>query len=320
MSQQIVSSYESILVPVPNGDQIHVAYLPSEKNIATVLLLPGMANNSSIFREKDAGIAHFLQQAGFSVFLADLRGKGSSWPPINRYATQGLNQVINEDLPAILRLIEKKMSTSPNFYLGQGAAGLLLTGFLSRKPEYIDRTDGLIYFGCRRMAHCNHWSRGLLWRWYWKYMVDWAVSMFGYLPGKILKIGNDNETLSTYQEYLDWCNDTDWVDGRDKFSYSDALMEKSHWPASLYFASHADHSAQPRDVSDFMRSLGPHDGRQVTLGKRQGNLREYSHLGMLRHPDSLRDHLPLMLEWMTQQLDRRSQRVMASRQQGPIPA
>ena len=57
MSQQIVSSYESILVPVPNGDQIHVAYLPSENNIATVLLLPGMANNSSIFREKDGFLA-----------------------------------------------------------------------------------------------------------------------------------------------------------------------------------------------------------------------------------------------------------------------
>lgn len=299
--QQLVSSYESILVPVPSGDQLHVAYLPAEKNLATVLLLPGIANNCDVFREQDYGLAQFLLRAGYSVFMADLRGKGRSWPKVNRYSGYGLNQVIREDIPAVLKLIEKKMGHSPEYYVCQGAGGLIMSGFLSRNPEYVAKTKGVIYFGSRRTVVLRHWMQRMKWGGRWQVMGQFALSIFGYLPGKLLGLGNDNESQETYSEYMSWCNDAEWVDQDDQFNYSEAMDSKKNWPASLYFASQTDRIAHPKDVLYFMRSLGQHDGRLVTLGKKQGNLRNYTHSSMLKHPDASLDHFPLMLEWMSQQ-------------------
>ncbi|PCJ19927.1 MAG: hypothetical protein COB04_04895 [Gammaproteobacteria bacterium] len=300
-AQKMVSSYESILVPVPNGDQLHVAYLPSERDLATVLLMPGIANNCDVFREQDYGLAEFLLQAGYSVFMADLRGKGRSWPKVNKYSGYGLNQMIQEDIPAVLKLIEKKMGVPPQYYVCQGAGGLIMSGFLSRNPDYVKQTKGLIYFGSRRTVVLRHWMQRMKWEGAWQMMGQFALSLFGYLPGKLLGLGNDNESQGIYNEYMAWCNDVEWVDCGDQFNYSEAMEEKKNWPASLYFASHADRVAHPKDVSSFMKSLGRHDGRLVTLGKKQGNLRNYSHSSMIQHRDATLDHFPLMIEWMAQQ-------------------
>lgn len=298
---QVVSSYESILVPVANGDQLHVAYLPSEENRATVLLLPGIANNCDVFQAQDFGLARFLLEAGYSVFMADLRGKGRSWPKVNRYSGHGLNQMIQEDIPAVLKLVEKKMGHPPDYYVCQGAGGLLLSGFLSRNPEYVEQTKGLIYFGSRRTVVLRHWLQRMKWAVSWQVMAQFASSLFGYLPGKLLRLGNDNESQGIYSEYMTWCNESAWVDCGDQFNYSEAIHQKADWPASLYFASQKDRVAHPKDVLFFMKSLGQHDGRLVTLGKKQGNLRNYTHASMLKHPDANLDHFPLMLEWMLQQ-------------------
>ena len=47
-----------------------------------------------------------------------------------------------------------------------------------------------------------------------------------------------------------------------------------------------------------MHELGHHDGRMLVLGRDEGNLRDYSHTGMLTHPEAEQDHFPQLLDWM----------------------
>ena len=68
---------------------------------------------------------------------------------------------------------------------------------------------------------------------------------------------------------------------------------------SLYFASATDRAfGSPDDVRDFMHELGRHDGRMLVLGRAGGNLHDYSHTGMLLHPDAETDHFPQLLAWL----------------------
>ena len=104
--------------------------------------------------------------------------------------------------------------------------------------------------------------------------------------------------MGNYRDYLQWSSDSDWNDTEDGFCYGEAIRQQQ-LPPSFYFAAHGDKAyGHPDDVRQFVKELGPHDGRLMVLSRHGGNLQDYSHLDMLRHRDCEQDHFPLLLDWL----------------------
>lgn len=299
MSDEI--SQESLMVPVGGKVQLHLRRLWCEAKPrgAPVLMLHGAAEDGHIFYSHHGrGLACYLARAGYHVFVADLRGKGKSWPAINQNSDFGFHELVTEDIPALAARVAKVSGGQEQTWITHSQGGMLVAACLARHPPEEIGVRQLVHFAARRTVRAQGWRRRLLVDLLWNRIGRLAVAFQGYLPAPRLGIGTARESARCFHDALAWSTRDEWLDTEDGFDYGAALRSRA-WLRSLYFASLTDTAfGNPEDVRDFMHELGRHDGRLLTLGKAGGNLQDYSHVGMLLHPDAEVDHFPQLLDWL----------------------
>ena len=291
---------QSLMVPLPNGQQLHLRRLADNPDGPPVLLLHGLLEDGTLFyTQAGRGLAHFLAEQGYDTFIPDLRGKGRSWPPVTGWASYRVGDAVTQDIPTILQRIYNIKGCMPKYWFAHAWGGVLASCFLARYPEYRSNINGLIYFGSHRVSDNRNLSQLIwldgLWSWLGKVFTRFK----GYIPGRRLGIGVENEFLGMQQDSLSWLHGNPWVDPTDQFNYGEALSQGLGYPPALYFASSSDLAyCNAKDVKGFIRELGSHNGRLVVLGENEGNKQNYTHISMLTHADAVHDHFPFMINWM----------------------
>ena len=290
----------SLMVPLPEGHQLHLRRLTDNPDAPAVLLLHGLLEDGTIFYSRQGrGLAHYLAEQGYDTFIPDLRGKGRSWPPVSRWMTYRVGDAVNQDIPAILDTIQSIKGSAPQFWITHAWGGVLASSVLARYPSYRSGLNGLINFGSHRVAAQRSVSRLIWLDGLWGWLAALVARSKGYFPGRGLKLGAQNEFLGIQQDSLDWFQGRAWVDPQDQFNYGEALSQGLKFPPTLYFAPSADLvRCSTADVKGFMREIGHHNGRLVVLGQNLGNRHNYSQISMLTHPDAVHDHFPFMVNWM----------------------
>ena len=290
----------SLMVPLPGGQQLHLRRLTDNPDAPAVLLLHGLLEDGTIFYARDGrGLAHYLAEKGYDTFIPDLRGKGRSWPPVSSWATYRVGDAVNQDIPAILDTIQSIKGISPAFWITHAWGGVLASSYLARYPGFCSSLNGLINFGSHRVAVHRSLSRYIWLDGLWGWLAGLVARFKGFIPGRGLKIGSENEFLGIQQDSSNWFRGEDWIDPVDHFDYGQALSKGLSFPPTLYFAPSADLArCSAADVKGFMREIGHHNGRLVVLGQNLGNRHNYSQITMLTHPDAVHDHFPFMVNWM----------------------
>ena len=314
--EQVVA--ESIMVPLATGDQLHMKRLRVEGRgagvVTTVFMLHGVVEDGRVFySRRGKGLAYFLATHGFDVFVADLRGKGSSWPPLNRQVhvekgvddtessngDYGAHEVVTQDLPALISEMMRITDGAPWTWVTHGWGGVLATAYMARYSQSNHQILSDVHFASRRTVHVNSLRKRLLLDWWWGRWAQWLVRYKGYLPARFWGYGVSDEAAGIHQDMIAWSNQSEWIDKTDGFDYQTAVLAMDSKPASLYFASGSDSGlADPEDIRQFMKHHGDHNGRLVVLGKALGNRRDYSAVEMLVHEEAEQDHFPLVLDWM----------------------
>lgn len=310
---------ESIMVPLPNGHQLHVRRLCGGSNAVPVLMLHGLLEDGTVFYSRaKRGLAYRVASQGYDVYIPDLRGKGRSWPHLTDILQYRIVDAVTMDIPRLLEAISLHCGRSPQFWVAHGWGGVLLTSFLARYPQYRSATAGLVYFGTRRVATVSNLHRRVLVDALWGWVAGLVSRIKGFIPGGLLRMGASDEFSSMRKENLAWMEGGAWIDPSDQFNYGSALSEGLEYPPSLYIASKSDISyGNPRDVGAFMREIGSHNGRLIVLDKEGGSQQSYRHTTMLTHPDAENDHFPLVLSWMEEMMRLKDE---ASQLTNPPPA
>lgn len=290
---------QSIPVPLASGDILNLQRFSGATPGTPVLMLHGAIENGRIFYSGSGrGLAFYLARNGFDVYVADLRGRGKSVPPIDRHSQFGQTEAITEDIPACVEAIRKIRGPIPQHWIAHSWGGVLFTSVMARFPEYTRQVRSLVYFGSKRTIRVWNIYRILKVDLVWKWLCPLACRIAGYLPARQLRIGSDSETAKSYRQSAGWVQQDAWVDSDDGFDYGAAVINLS-LPPIWYIAAQNDHAlGHPRDVRDFMESAGMQDSRFTVLSRSNGNLHDYDHITMLTHPDAVRDHFPQVLEWL----------------------
>jgi predicted alpha/beta hydrolase len=292
---------ESLMVPVTGKVQLHLRRLWCGNKGAgePVLMLHGAAEDGHIFySHAGRGLGCYLAREGFDVFVADLRGKGKSWPAINQNSDFGFHELVTEDIPALSATVARLAGGREQTWITHSLGGVLAAAALARSNPAALGVRQLVHFGARRQIHVRGLRRRLLVDLLWNRIGRIAVAYEGYLAADRLRLGTARESERCYHDGVNWSSREQWIDSEDGFDYG-ASLRKRVWVRSLYFASASDRAfGSPDDVRDFMHELGRHDGRMLVLGRAGGNLHDYSHTGMLLHPDAETDHFPQLLAWL----------------------
>jgi predicted alpha/beta hydrolase len=294
---------ESLMVPINAHVQLHVRRLwaGGAGEARPVMMLHGAAEDGHIFYSQSGrGLAGYLARNGCEVFVPDLRGKGKSWPATGQDSDFGFHEIVMTDIPALAATVRRLCGGRDQTWITHSLGGVLAAAAIVRAGADGLGVAQLVHFGARRQINTTGWRRRLLVDFLWNRIGRLAVAFEGYLPAPALAMGTARESGRCYHDGVNWSSREQWLDSADGFDYGAALRRRT-WLRSLYFASATDRAfGSPEDVRDFMHELPRHDGRLLVLGRAEGNLQDYSHTGMLLHPDAEQDHFPQILSWLAE--------------------
>ncbi|TQV78701.1 hypothetical protein FKG94_11775 [Exilibacterium tricleocarpae] len=295
--QQTQLELNDYRVNVTGGHQLQLKQCYRQAGGPPVLLLAGFLNDASLFFTPvaEGGLAQYLAAAGFDVYVAELRGKGGSWPAVNRKSETGLHEAITEDLPAHIDKIAQLRPGEPQCWIGEGLGSVLLAATYARLEQTPAPVLGMAHFAAGRYCELTSWPQTLAYMtWQWRWRLSSIAS--GYIkrgwraPTRESRVSAQN--WQTWQQQVDWC---DPVDG---FDYRRAIRRKG-MPPSLYFAARNQILWGALDSTRlWIRELGNHDARLLGLGKASGNLSNYSARTMVTSAKACEDHFPQLLGWL----------------------
>ena len=100
--------YESYDIKFNQGtSKVHRFY--TKKGGTPIFLIHGYFEDGRIFfTKKGKGLAPFLAENGFDVFVCDLLGKGESLPKIKKGFNHSQFEIITRDIPTYLAFVRKK--------------------------------------------------------------------------------------------------------------------------------------------------------------------------------------------------------------------
>ena len=109
-------------------------HTPRGRRGLSVILSHGFFVNSLFLNlDEDHSLARHLAQEGFDVWNLSLRGTGRSLKPLkNPPSRWSLEEMIERDIPAVIRYVQRESGSSKVVWLGYELGGLLGYGYLER--------------------------------------------------------------------------------------------------------------------------------------------------------------------------------------------
>jgi predicted alpha/beta hydrolase len=272
------------------------------ENGPAVLLIHGAIENGKIFyNEKGKGLAPYLAQKGYDVFVVDLRGKGKSKPSARSVTgLKGQFEVITLDIPELIEKINELKPNSSIHLMAHSWGGVLLSSWYARFGKHHPNIRSITFFACKRKIYIHHFKRWIMVDLMWTFVGSIVTSILGYLPAKKLRMGADDEPGQFFFQCNKWVYSNNWIDPVDKFDYKKAFPQ-SGFPPVLSLTGVADHSlGNTYCVNRMLQEISPPELIHLDLGKNHGNKNDYGHVDILTHPDAASDHFPKVVNWLAQ--------------------
>lgn len=279
-------------------------------NGPAVLLIHGALENSKIFYSEKArpngssgrskGLAPYLAENGFDVFVTDLRGKGKSTPLAGSGKIKGGQfEVIVQDIPSLVKKINQLKGENSSIHLmAHSWGGVLISSWYARFSNENINIKSIVFFACKRKIYVQHFRRWFMVDFIWSTLGTIATKIYGYLPAKKLRLGADDEPAKFFFECNKWVYSNKWIDPRDQFNYNEAF-ENVQFPPVLSLTGIGDHSLGNKYcVNKMLDEIKPTNFTNLILSKENGNKNNYGHIDILTHPDAPIDHFPSVLNWL----------------------
>jgi len=261
-----------------------------------VFLLHGSVEDGRIYYSKSGkGLAPFLARQGYDVFIPDISGKGKSTPKISKKSTQGLTEIITEELPTFLNKIKEFKGEMPQYWIGHSWGGTLQYAYLLRFPNKV-KVKSMVHFGVKRRITAFTWNKLYMINFGWYLLGGIMTKIYGYTPITKLGFGSEDEARNYFYQTNQWFRKKRWVDA-DGFDYS-AQIENTNLPPSLFLNGIKDDAlGSKKDSLLFMKELRLKNSEQKDLSIKLGNLQDYDHNNILVSKNSEKDVFPLVVKW-----------------------
>ncbi len=294
MNEYLVN--KSILSLSFKKEEIAIHRFKNKKsNFPPILLIHGSIENGKVFYSKSGkGLAPYLAQQGFDVYVADLRGRGASKPAVSRHSRTSQTDTITEELPAIINKV-KEVSGYDSLHFGAHSwGGVLLLCTYALYHTQLD-INSMIFLATKRRISIKSLNRFLTIDVGWTVLGRILNSIFGYFPAKKIKVGSDNEASRFYLQNNAWVYTKTWIDPETGFDYRDKLSTIELPPVYFYTGVGDKVLGHPSDVKKLAEESGIQEAVTI-LSKENGNLHDYDHVNILTHPDAVKDHFPKIAE------------------------
>lgn len=285
---------------MPQGHKLHLKEFRPDKDQATlvpVLFIHGAIEDGRVFyTNKGKGLAPFLAQQGHHCFVLDLRARGESSPPLGEAPDFNQYDMLDIDFPAVLRFIKERTKIEKFSFVTHSWGGVLVNSFLLKSPQWIPFCERNVHISTKRRVGTFGLHRLFYIDLMWLLIGKLFILFKGYLPPNTF--GPQGESKGTLKDSQKWVYSYSWLDKKNGLDYN-YLANQHKLPPTLYLTGANDKClGHYKDVKRFALE-SRHPLREVLLiGKGKGFLQDYDHINILTHPDAVRDHFPIICEYL----------------------
>ncbi|WP_025819353.1 alpha/beta fold hydrolase [Shewanella marina] len=262
-----------------------------------ILMLHGSMSNGRVFySDSGKGLACFLAQAGFCVYVLDSAGRGLSKPALADGHNPSQTDVIKFHLPLVQQFIQHRHPQQKMHWCGHSWGGVMLLSAILRQPAITTDIASIVTFATKRRIYTRSLKKWFMVDVVWNKVAPRLAKKHNYFAAKHYKLGMDNESLACLLQSIDWVSG-DWVDSEDGFDYL-RQSERVNWPIARFYAAQNDPVlGHQNDVKRTMLECGLADAEFILLAKQHGYKHDYDHAGILTHADAATDHFIELLSW-----------------------
>jgi pimeloyl-ACP methyl ester carboxylesterase len=258
------------------------------RGVPVILLHGSFSNRRFWYSPRGIGLGPYLAQAGFDVWIAEMRGHGLS-PRNNQYRRNTVADYARYDLPAISAFVREQSGQVPH-WLGHSLGGVTLAAALGGQYMAAQEAASVAIFGSQVS------------RTFWPLKIpplQWALHLLltrcvG-LSGSRLQRGPEDEPAGIAQEQLRWHalfgrfaqGKNDWWRG----------LAQVQVPL-LAVAAEGDVQDPLRFCRQLFEQFGSPSRHFLSLGKRHGYTEDYGHSEMLLNQSAQAEVWPLIVHWL----------------------
>lgn len=252
-----------------------------------VLLAHGTFSNHRTCR----GLARYLATLGHDCWLIDYEGHGFSdvvQPPAD-FETLFLTGT------EVALLYLSDLTARPVHWIGHSGGGLAALMALARRPEIADRFRSLVMLGSQASNAAPRLSSRMT-----LLLFKHMTSLLGYVPGKRLGLGPEDEAAAVMLQWYQWNLEATWQ-GEDGFDYDKALKQEAALAALPIFtlAGSGDKLIAPADACRRLHDLLPADDKYwMECGVQAGFSEDYSHARLISSRSSAQEIWPKIGDWL----------------------
>lgn len=280
-----------------HNHNLHIRHIHKDANGVPVLMLHGAIENGRIFyTDSGKGLASYLAEQGYDVYVADYRGRGLSTPSIKENQAHGQHETITQDIPELIKHIHQ-LTNKKLHLICHSWGGVMAASSIARFPELANIIMSKVCFGTKRQISVWNMERLLKVTLVWNRLSPVIAKYKGYLDAKRFGFGSDNETYHSLMQSVNWVKKGPWKDSIDGFDYYQAA-KSTKWPATWHLTGVKDHVlGHAQDVQAFIQESNK-QSKFSLLSKDDGNALDYDHINILTHPSAVTDHFPEVVLWL----------------------
>jgi predicted alpha/beta hydrolase len=215
-SRAPVASSEPLELRTKDGTSLACTlHEPEGKAFGQLILAHAMFARQSAF-VRPGGLAERFRARGWRVLTFDFRGHGQSGTAASKGGTWSYDDLVREDLPAVVEALRARRKRGPIVVLGHSLGGHVA---LAAQGSGRLRADAFVTVGC------NLWLRELATSRALRLIEAASLELFlrvavrrGYFPARALRLGSDDEALPYVRDLHRFANQG-WrsADGRDDY-------------------------------------------------------------------------------------------------------
>jgi pimeloyl-ACP methyl ester carboxylesterase len=268
-------------------------YGQSSQGKQPIVLVHGSFTNRRFWiSAQGVGLARYLVEAGFDVWLMEMRGHGLS-PRNLDYKDNSLEHYAVSDVPAINEFVIEKTGLKP-VWLGHSLGGVLIATAIAAETLPEHQIAAIALLGTQVVRR----------RWFLQIPLITSMGKLWFtlkpeLDGRKLKIGPENEPAGIAKEYLRWLG----LLGRWRFNEGKASL-LAKWQnmdvPMLAMVGKNDQSDPAEYCERFYDLCGSNNKVFKLLSKDEGFSRDFGHVDMIVSKAAAKEVWPELLNWLVE--------------------
>ncbi len=251
---------------------------------ASVILSHGTFSNG----RSCSGLASYLAKNGFNCWVLEFQGHGESDLPKTE---PDFESMCLEDVHAAIGYVLEQKPENSIYWVGHSGGGLAILMYLARNPHQQSKVVKVVALASQATHAGSNFKKRLAIK-----LASLVTRLFGMAPGRLLRIGPENEFARVMLQWFSWSLSRRWT-GSDGFDYVSAL-EKIKIPLQV-FAGVGDTFIAPAQGCSYIYDACASSEKELNYcGKDKGFAEDYTHSRIIHSSNAAREIWPMIACWL----------------------